>query len=214
MERRYTVAELEEAVSNIDRQLQDVPHGHLFRDHMSRLLTRTKQAGPNAWLIDLDDYLKYWRNLLLSNDLPETVPLAPDRLDKKGRHLVVLPAFGGPIFRDAGLHFEPEDIIEPEDIVEPECIIEEPDLAVIRVCRPSKGYGRRKVLGARVRYKEYGRCVICYGLPSWVLRFIQDQRKGASLDRKEHLVSYLTEKLGWPAEHVTHYIRDVDFNQS
>ena len=214
MKRRYTATELEEAISNIDRELRDQPHGNrtrtgmgpwrplTFRDHMSGLLDPMKQRGPDVWCeIDLDIYLKFWRDSILSNEPPEMVPLAPGRLDKKGRHLVVLPALGKPIFRDAGLHFEPEGIVN------------ETDYAVIRVCRPPSGYRKKKVLGARVKYEEYGEDVICYGLPSRVNRFIQAQRRGKQVDREAWLVWYLTQKLGWPAEHVAHYIRDVDFNQ-
>ncbi len=214
MKRRYAVADLEEAISNIDRELQDQPHGNrtrqgtgpwrplTFRDHMSGLLEPMKQRGPDTFCeIDLDIYLKFWRDSILSNDPPETVPLAAGRLAKKGRHLIVLPALGRPVFRDAGLHFEPDGIVN------------DTDYGIIRVCRPARGYRKRRVLGKRVRFHEYGEDVICYGLPSWLHRFIQDQRQEKPLDREAWLVSYLTDELGWPAEQVNHYTRDVDFNQ-
>ena len=214
MKRRYTLAELEEEVSKVDRELGNVPHGNrirkgmgpsrplTFADHMEPVLRSMKQASPNARCkLDLDVYLRFWRDAALRTDPPETVPLDPERLDEKGRHLLVIPTLGRPTFRAAALHFE----VEP--------IGNEPDLTTVRVCRPPQGYRKRKVLGAKVHYEEYGDDVLCYGPPSWVNRFIQDQRHGESLDRKGWLVSYLTDKLGWPADYVTHYIRDMDFSQ-
>ena len=170
---------------------------------MSTVLASMKQAGPNAWCeLDLQIDLKSWRNSILSNDPPETVPLAPDRVDEKGQHLVVLPTLDRPTFSEAALHFE----VKP--------IGNEPDFTTVRVCRPPQGYSKQKVLGAKVHYKEKGGEVLCYGPPTWVDQFIQNQRHGESLDRKGWLVSYLTNKLSWSADRVTHYIRDVDFNQS
>lgn len=107
MKQTLTVAALERLIDEADRQIAGLPHGNsvLLPDGRSRPMTVRDQFGPvlaslrlrqprEPFSFDLDPFLDFWRDCVLALDPPAFRPISPQRLEEKGNHAVVIPAYG------------------------------------------------------------------------------------------------------------------------
>ena len=154
--------------------------------------------GPDAIVtVDLAPFEDYWRQTMLSYFPPgmryDSV-YVNRRVQKKGAHLIVLPAVSVPVLCASGMHFEVETAIGVDEY------------CAVRVSTPPSMYRRKKVLGQMTRYREEGQIIFCYGDSASLHHFIQGQRGGDVPDLHDVLRRYAVDVLGWAPETVEHYV--------
>ena len=207
---RGTKADLERWIDWVDDNLRHVPHGQTVRygdgperrltvrEMFTHILEPLDRLGPDAVVtVDLAPFKMYWRQTMLSCFPPEKrydSDHVKRRLQKKGAHLIALPAVSVPVLCASGMHFK----VEAAGGVDEYCVVEVSTL-------PSM-YRRKKVLGQRTRYRQDGQIIFCYGDSTGVCRFIHGQRGGDPLDLHDTLRCYCVDVLGWPAEKAERYV--------
>ena len=186
MKFRGTKADLERWIDWVDDNLRHVPHGQTVRsgdgperrltvrEMFTHVLDHLDRLGPDAVVRgDLLPFEEYWRQTMLSCFPPDKrydSEYVKRRLQKKGAHLIVLPAVSVPVLCASGMHFKVETAVGVDD----HC--------AVKVSIPPSIYRRKKVLGQMTRYREDGRIIFCYGSPAVVHSFIQGQRGGDAPD--------------------------------
>ncbi len=204
---RGTKADLEHWIDWVDDHLRHVAHGQTVRsgDGPEHRLTVREMfrhvldpLGPDAIVtVDLAPFEDYWRQTMLSYFPPgmryDSV-YVNRRVQKKGAHLIVLPAVSVPVLCASGMHFEVETAIGVDEY------------CVVRVSTPPSMYRRKKVLGQMTRYREEGQIIFCYGDSASLHHFIQGQRGGDVPDLHDVLRRYAVDVLGWAPETVEHYV--------
>ena len=210
MKFRGTKADLERWIDWVDDNLRHVPHGQTVRsgdgperrltvrEMFTHVLDHLDRLGPDAVVRgNLLPFEEYWRQTMLSCFPPDKrydSEYVKRRLQKKGAHLIVLPAVSVPVLCASGMHFKVETAVGVDD----HC--------AVKVSIPPSIYRRKKVLGQMTRYREDGRIIFCYGSPAVVHSFIQGQRGGDAPDVPDILRRYAVDVLGRPPETVEHYV--------
>ena len=138
---RGTKADLERWIDWVDDNLRHVPHGQTVRygDGPERRLTmremftleRLDRLGPDAVVtVDLAPFEMYWRQTMLSCFPPEKrydSDHVKRRLQKKGAHLIALPAVSVPVLCASGMHFK----VKAAGGVDEYCVVEVSTLPVM-----------------------------------------------------------------------------------
>ena len=164
---RGTKADLERWIDWVDDKLRHVPHDQTVRygNGPERRLTmremfpleRLDRLGPDAVVtVDRAPFERYWRQTMLSCFPPEKRSDSDHvkrRLQKKGAHLIALPAVSVPVLCASGMHFKAEAVVGVDEY----CVVKVSTLPVM--------YRRKKVLGKRTRYRQDGQIIFCYGDP-------------------------------------------------